>query len=357
MGLREESETDMPCIFEHPVSHKKDCAFAVCEDALIAFEGQTWCVYHLPMGGWGKTPSLKAGYGAEAIGDFNARLFACIDEKLMRDAQVAPGGSGLDLSGVVFPGPVSFADRTLPAVRFDEAEFNGGAYFSGAYFSGAVSFVDTRFADFAYFSEVSFNGGAVFNGAHFDGITSFLDAQFAQEARFAGAYFGDFASFSEAGFAGLADLAGARFADDASFAQARFSRSATFNNASFGKDAVFESAGFSGEALFAKAQFGRDALFVDTCFGAYADFTDAHYCGNADYSVTLQGDLPTDVTAQNCSFQGVSFVGADFGRTTTFSNRPFAARSDFTRCDFIVLPVLRGCTFYDAIALPDAAAI
>ncbi|HIG52653.1 MAG TPA: hypothetical protein EYG11_19910 [Candidatus Latescibacteria bacterium] len=340
----------MPCAFEHPTANNEDCTFAVAEGDLVALAGQTWCIYHLPMSGRDGTPSPKADYGAAPIAGFNAKIFALIDESASES-----GHDTLDLSGVVFPGPINFTGRTMPAVLFSHAYFHGGAYFSDAQFLGAASFAAAHFADLAYFSEASFVGEVDFTDTRFGGVTSFVHAHFVQHARFAGAQFADVASFSEARFAGIVDLAGVRSVDDISFTEVRFGGRASFANVHFGEDAFFEHARFGAEAFFPNAYFGRDAVFANTQFSAYADFTDACYYGNADFSVT-----PFDRSAQppmeNCAFQRVSFVGAAFGRMTTFSHRPFQAASDFTRSAFVVAPVLQGCTFYEAIALPEGAA-
>ena len=348
-GVREEA-SDMPCAFEHPSANNEGCTFAVAEGNLVALAGQTWCIYHLPISGRDGTQSPKADYGAAPIADFNAKVFALIDESAGE-----PGQTTIDLSGVVFPGPINFTGRIMPAVLFSHAYFHGGAYFSDAQFLAAASFAAAHFADLAYFSEASFVGEVDFTDTRFGGVTSFVHAHFAQHTRFAGAQFADIASFSEARFAGIVDLAGVRSADDVSFTDVRFGGRASFADVHFGEDALFEHARFGAEAFFANAYFGRDAVFANTQFSAYADFTDACYYGNADFSVT-----PFDRSAQprmeNCVFQRVSFVGADFGRMTTFSHRRFQAVSDFTRCAFVVAPVLQGCTFYVATALPEGAA-
>ena len=122
---------------------KTDCPFAVPEDELKAFDGQHWCVYHLPMQAEDGTESPKAGYSKKEVNAFNADIFARIEAAVAqtrRKAEEETTEEGdpseqdnedkepLDLSGVIFPGAIDFGKKTLPDVTFQKAQFSGDAY-------------------------------------------------------------------------------------------------------------------------------------------------------------------------------------------------------------------------------------
>ena len=193
----------MPCAFVHPEYGKTDCQFAVPENELMAFNGQRWCVYHLPMQAKDGTGSPKAGYSWEEVSPFNADIFARIEATVAQtrpkaeEERAAEGNPSeqeneykepLDLSGVIFPGPISFSEKTLPDITFSQAQFSSFADFRGAEFSGNAYFTKVQFSGradaFADFREAQFSGRADFQEAQFSGYAYFTKVQFSGRADF-----------------------------------------------------------------------------------------------------------------------------------------------------------------------------
>ena len=110
-----------------------------CEgEELFEFEGELYCVYHLPAASPDKPEPPN----------FNQKVFARIDAA--KKEQTA-----CNLSGAVFPGDVEFGqygkDNPLPAISFIKAAFSGYAYFREAAFSGDAYFIEAVFSGKAYF--------------------------------------------------------------------------------------------------------------------------------------------------------------------------------------------------------------
>ena len=130
----------MPCTFhlDDPLREfGPGCQFGIPEDELIKLNGEMWCEFHFPLKG------VKAKWNEAQIKVFNEKIFGFID-KASNDGKTA------DLSGVVFPGPISFnryADKSndLPGVRFFGAMFNGDARFDGVTFGGDAGFEGASF--------------------------------------------------------------------------------------------------------------------------------------------------------------------------------------------------------------------
>ncbi len=145
-----------------------------------------WCEFHFPLKG------VKAKWNEAQIKGFNEKIFGFID-KASNDGKTA------DLSGVVFPGPISFnryADKSndLPGVRFFGAMFNGDARFDGVTFGGDAGFEGATFSDDANFSGSSSPPGdsflrITFAGASFNGQARFTNRHFLESTDFGGGLF------------------------------------------------------------------------------------------------------------------------------------------------------------------------
>jgi uncharacterized protein YjbI with pentapeptide repeats len=259
--------------------------------------------------------TAKAQWGEAEIEAFNDDIFAFID----RAARVKGGRA--DLSGVVFPGSISF-DRyrgeanSLPDILFDWASF-GGAWFYGASFGGVATFEGASFGAWAMFEGASFDATAMFKGARFGG-----------DATFEGASFGDVATFQGASFGATA----------------------MFERASFGATAMFERASFSGDARFQEASFAADARFQSASFGGVALFQGANFARRAVFSSTGE---ETDRAA--ATFFIVNFVGAQFSGEVLFHNRKFLHATDFRRAYFERAPKFHGCTLHQDTFFPKQA--
>jgi uncharacterized protein YjbI with pentapeptide repeats len=214
--------------------------------------GQTWCRFHLPMTVEGQE-TAKAQWGEAEIEAFNDDIFALIDT-----AARVKGGRA-DLSGVVFPGSISF-DRyggeanSLPDILFDRASF-GGAWFYGASFGGVATFEGASFGATAMFERASFSGDARFQAASFGGVATFEGASFARRA-----------GFSSTG--GETDRAAAIFSI-VNFVGAQFSGEVLFHNRKFLHATDFRRACFE-----CAPKFHGCTLHQDTFFPKQANFRD-----------------------------------------------------------------------------------
>ena len=311
----------MPCTFhlDDPLRELgPGCQFGIPEDELIKLKGEMWCEFHLPLKG------VKAKWNEAQIKVFNEKIFGFID-KAKKDGKTA------DLSGVVFPGPISFdryADKSndLPGVRFFGALFNGDARFEGATFRGDAGFEGATFrgdagfegATFggdAGFDETTFSGAAQFHRVTFRGIAWFREATFGGIAWFHEATFGGLAWFHEATFSSVAGFGGATFSGDAAFHGATFSDIAQFHGATFGGDAGFEGATFSDDANFSGSSSppGDSFLrvtFAGVNFNGQARFTNRHFLESTDFGGGLFKKAPE---FHNCSLhQDTNFDGRQF---------------------------------------------
>jgi uncharacterized protein YjbI with pentapeptide repeats len=293
-----------------------------------------WCWFHLPMTVENEE-TAKARWGEAEIEAFNDAIFSFIDaaQEEQRDA---------DLSGVVFPGAISFERyvgeaNSLPEVLFIGASFSGIARFLGVSFGGDAILDGASFGGDATFEEASFGGDATFEGASFGGIAIFEGASFRARAWFQGTSFGGNTTFEGGSFGGDAILDGASFGGDATFEEASFGGDATFEGASFGGDATFEGASFGGLAWFEDASFGDFAKFDRASFGRLS----FRHTGGRDRA--------------GATFSTVSFVGAKFSGEVHFHNRKFLRATDFTRAYFERAPEFHGCTLHQDTFFPEQA--
>jgi hypothetical protein len=132
----------MPCGFhaERPIPLEDlgpGCQFAEDPDhPSVESDGARWCRFHLPLDAPGAEGVRKGDWAEEAVAAFNDDVFAHIDA-------AKSAGEVADLTGVVFPGNISFdryrgEEKALPAVTFVKAQFGGDADFSEAHFGGVA---------------------------------------------------------------------------------------------------------------------------------------------------------------------------------------------------------------------------
>jgi uncharacterized protein YjbI with pentapeptide repeats len=266
------SALKMPCAFHLDYHRRAGSGCQFSENELVKLpNGQMWCWFHLPMTVENEE-TAKARWGEAEIEAFNDAIFSFIDaaQEEQRDA---------DLSGVVFPGAISFERyvgeaNSLPEVLFIGASFSGIARFLGASFGRDAILDGASFGGDATFEEASFGGDATFEGASFGGDATFEEASFGGLAWFEDASFGDFAKFDRASFGRLSfhtggrDRAGATFST-VSFVGAKFSGEVHFHNRKFLRATDFT------RAYFERApEFHGCTLHQDTFFPEQANFRD-----------------------------------------------------------------------------------
>lgn len=300
------------------------CQFGVPEDELYSVSGRQFCGFHLQIGWPGKSEI--------GLDWFNEQIFHFVNAARKE-------GRIVDLSGVHFPGPISFDGYTdpngLPDVLFAQAHFRGEASFQGATFGGMAVFSSAVFTEMPIFDDTVFHDITAFNGASYSRGARFTRAEFRDRASFEGADWHDYAQFHAARFSQLVNFSDAMFHEGSQFQEAVFERKASFVRTVFG-----------GDALFAKSRFDRDVFFNAATFGGPLLFQDSAFNGSALFGSGSGGSFPRP--ALKGVFEAHNRIyGADFRRTTfakraDFSNRLFISRTDFRDAIFNVAPEFYG---------------
>ena len=142
------------------------CQFGVPEEDLYGAGQNRYCSFHLPRDHEEKSridPDL-----------FNEQIFRFVNTARNE-------GRIVDLSGVHFPGAISFdgyaEQNSLPGVLFARAQFGGDASFRGTDFSGAAIFLSAQFYGRPDFLEATFDDVAIFSQATFYRGASFLRSE------------------------------------------------------------------------------------------------------------------------------------------------------------------------------------
>lgn len=200
-----------------------------CRNLPIAYrqsETADYCIFHAPK-----------EHGNIIAENFNKEVFNHIQD-------ATDSNKKCNLSGVIFPGPITFsqfnADNPLPEIDFsnttfrEEANFQGTTFsaytcFSRATFNGTADFSSTDFRDKAIFAIATFNGFADFYHSTFCNKADFFEASFNEKARFIRTNFSSVADFYRASFKGETEFITTTFNDRAVFSKAVFSK-ALFKN-------------------------------------------------------------------------------------------------------------------------------
>jgi uncharacterized protein YjbI with pentapeptide repeats len=263
------------------------------EEDPIPFAGKQWCRFHLPLEVDGE-PSEKADWDPQEIQSFNKVVFEILEAP--RDE-----GESADLSGVIFPGSISFStdahgnSSTLPPVLFFNAVFHS----------------------WALFREATFGGHALFNGAAFKGSADFISATFKNSAQFEGTTFKDYAFFKGAKFENQAFFKGAKFEGPAWFAGAKFEGNTYFDggmvrgdadfsceaspkeeNADAFRQISFAGREFHGEVKFTNRRFLDKTSFKGTVFHVAPEFHNCALHQDTDFSDPNFRDTKSDHAAR-----------------------------------------------------------
>jgi uncharacterized protein YjbI with pentapeptide repeats len=168
-------------------------------------------------------------------------------------------------------GRLSFSEVTVDGVIwFDDAKFgdfadfenltvHGSAIFDRARFNGLVMFKDARIAgDYALFDDATFEGPAYFQHVAFLCDASFAHAKFGDYVTFQNSRITKMAVFPDVTFLANATFGMTTFESVANFQGARFMRRATFELAEFMGRADFDDTTFDGEETFENAKSGSE---------------------------------------------------------------------------------------------------
>ena len=300
------------------------CQFGVSEEDLYGAGQNKFCGFHLPIGQEEKS-RIDLDW-------FNEQLFGYVNEARKEDHFV-------DLSGVHFPGPISFDGYTeqnsLPDVLFARAQFGGDVSFRGTNFSGAAVFLSAQFNGRLDFDEATFNDIAVISSTVSNRRASFLGSEFRGNAEFRNAVWNNDVQFDKA-----------IFNKSAEFFTVAFQGIAQFCETVFRHQALFVGTAFGGEANFANARFDREAFFNPTAFGGPLICHDATFGGDALFGGGSKGfaqvrELPAKPDIHNRIIRA-SFRRAAFSGRADFSNRDFIGKTDFRDAVFNVAPEFYG---------------
>lgn len=295
-------------------------------DELVRAYGQVvFHRVHLPFNYGDGTPTGKLNWSDDALAVLvEPRLMAARSTEFepnfeLDDRAQFEGGVWLDAP----PYLVRVASYERAAfLRFSPRRFRATAFFSDAIFLSEANFREAEFPDFADFSGTTFLEGARFTDAQFRGRSHFDSSIFLHYADFGGASFEDLASFEQASFADSAWFNDAKFLGVAQFENSSFGVWTSFVAARFRDVAVFRSVRFSGTGKFRRCVFEQETDFEGASFGEI-EFVRAVFNGRT----VFDGGIAE---------RGVSFSGAVFGVSSSFScqGRQFRSDADFSDVRF-----------------------
>jgi hypothetical protein len=234
------------------------CQFNVPESSLLTLSDGQWCPFHLPMLDESGRPTPKSSWKKGEVDRFNGEVFSYINYAYKQHGPI-------DLTGVVFPGAISF--QTL----FTQERPSRHILFGGAEFIEPVDFQNCHFPWWLRFDEANFQAGVVFLSAAFK-FVSFESARFSGETIFLWADFQGFADFKMAEFEGNAIFEGAiagkrgRGFFDVTFEGVNFKSRATFNNRRFLNTVDYSKARFALAPEFHGCRLHQDTRFVGSSF-------------------------------------------------------------------------------------------
>ncbi|AWZ01519.1 pentapeptide repeats (9 copies) [Rhodobiaceae bacterium] len=321
-------------------------------DRLVEVADRHFCPYHLPHSAktqgetYGRStptliPNRKENWSSADIEVFNNDILERIETALKN-------GTHCDLSGVVFPGSFSCADRALPEIDFSHCRFErGNVDFSGAEFSGntasfssaVFSCVDVSFKDTLFTSK---------RAEFYETVFRCLDVWFA------GADFSDcYAAFSGSNFdCNHVDFLGASFTGGDNFQRTKFSGTSTsFSNSQFtGGDFSLAEFG-SDETYFDRAEFldGYPTFENAKFFGHKVDFSNSAFCTTVSFAASPR--KKADI--RELAFGELNFNNANFASRVSFSNRVFLAATSFKNTGFARAPEFHGCELHQNTAFPS----
>ena len=317
-------------------------------------EGDHRCPFHLPPDVVDGRGRMKREWGEEDIETFNNAVIQYIARAIKKDTRV-------DLTGVIFPGAISFksfaeAKQELPPISFSNAKFSDHTEFTGVKFSAGTTFFEAHFGDSIDFRNAVFGDGVSFQrgqfgksvtfaGATFGKGVNFVSAQFGTGAKFTKTTFGPEARFMEAKFVGSVTFETAQFGKDALFIQAQLGPGSQFGEAVFDDGLSFEWATFGDGIKFGHVRFGKRANFKGAMFGDNIVFDDSHFGGQVNFSARTPDPTPH---LERTRFLRIGFRGVCFKDVVTFGNRKFESFTDFSNAVFGVAPDFHGCSLHQA---------
>lgn len=264
---------------------EKGCQFGVPEDELVSVSGEKWCVFHLPK-------ILKKEWSPSRIRHFNNAIHNHI-------LSAKKNNKLADLSGVVFPGTISFQFKE------EEKTYLPGILFIRSVFLGDISTENCVFEDIVHFNEATCDGQALLYGTIYR-----------EEVHF------DYSCLGP-----NIHLGGSVFENHAYFQRAIFPSNAWLSNIIF-----------KGRCWLQNAQFGSIVHFNDCVFTGEAEFSVCGKHRNEDPFI----------------FSIIRFRGSRFCNRVSFANRTFSNTLDLENVIFKVAPEFHGCMFHQDTSFKGA---
>ncbi|RFB78537.1 pentapeptide repeat-containing protein [Methylovirgula sp. 4M-Z18] len=321
-------------------------------------------------------------------------------QKRMGAAARLPGPEeAIDLSGLKFDKPVSFAGFLLPShLSFEGSHFIKGISFEGVQFK---KFIQQAAADEISFKNVEINAGmdlfntafsqkvdfqgltvrdgdTIFRQVHFQNGADFTDAKF-EHVTFSGSHFSVAALFDSAQFGraqfrlckfyNSTKFTGANFVKATEFVQVEFFGSAHFDNVRFENPVLFDGCRFlpntelGASTVFQFVRFDNRASFLKTEFGIALVFKSFIFNGDASFegcifSNVRFGDLRSDGKQLVLPKEYVQDASAPslavFSAKADFRNAELKNRFSFHKVNFKkFVPDFRGARMHEATEFND----
>ncbi len=317
MGLINNNETCHVC-YEN-TDGKIKCQYE--KSKLFDYDGKKWCMFHNPdQNIWANTSSIVhfneeiehilkwATKNQEEIVDFSYTKFPKEFKIPQELYTTCKSDISISLKNCEFFGKIIFKSGTI---NID---------FSNAILYESVIFIDCTLKD-SSFNNTNFHSKTIFTNCTMD-LTIFYETQFREAVLF---YWTTFCSL---------------IATE--------------------KKTVFESVTFCKDATFTNTVFPPDGIFKDVTFKKEVDFS---YQGSpypARVFAFLTNLQNTTETYFSSHFKkepinevwGISFINCKFN-TSTFENRIFTAKTDFSSSIFYKAPFFYGCKFHQHTIFPE----
>lgn len=320
---------------------------------LTEFEGQHYCLFHLPSKEKKDAFNQHFEKRLEKIDQLCAQIEKEFpDEKEKQEAAKMERRIAYYFAYVWFPDEVrlgrtfssnaDFSSAQFTEVAdFNSAQFNSELDFTSALFSAVVTFKSTRFAAAVLFNSAHFKGSSEFDSAHFNSEAHFRSAHFTEHLSFDSARFNSSSYFSFAQFGSYSCFRSANFAGPAHFIFTKFNGATEFNSAQFFATVDFDSTLFANAAYFDSTLFAALAKFDSTRFKAEASFNNAKFGGDAHYKEAKFADT--------ANFRSVHFIAV-----ANFAKTKFTSAANFNAVEFNADTVFDSSHFYGEVNFSSA---
>lgn len=307
MGLINNNETCHVC-YEN-VDSKIKCQYE--KSKLFDYDDKKWCMFHNP------DPNIWENASSLAQAQFNKTI-----ESILKSAGNNKEDT-VDFSYTKFPKGFKFPQNIYTVCKRNICiKFKSCDFFDQITFSNDASNID--FTDAKLHELVSFMGCTLYSN------------NFTNSIFYSGVNFYNCTIHAP------------------TFYQTQFHKSACFTETYFfcavvtEDTVIFDNVTFCEEAIFYNASFASDIIFRNIIFK-----------GKVDFSYTGVHSLAVAILAKNDSNRkiiheigDISFINCEFN-SSTFKNRIFTGKTDFSSSVFYKAPLFHGCKFHQHTIFPE----